>query len=139
MDLDYAGCKDTRKSIKGNIFVVVGGPVFWESKHQETVVLSTVESEYMAFTCATAQVLWVLKFFTKVGLPQCTPIIVHTDINKFIINSTIDKHRCQTKYIDIKYHFVKEHTKKGEILFSYIPLSNNLANLFTKPLPYDTI
>ena len=139
MDLDYAGYKGTRKSTKGNIFIVVGGSVSWESKCQEIVVLSTVESKYMAFTHATAQALLVLKFFTEVGLPQHTPIIVHADNNGSIINSTTDKHHCQTKHINVKYHFVKEHTKKGEILFSYIPSSNNLADLFTKPLPCNTI
>ena len=32
------------------MFFVGGGLVSWASKHQETVALSTVEAEYMAFT-----------------------------------------------------------------------------------------
>ena len=27
VDLDYVGCKDTRQSTEGNIFMVAGGPV----------------------------------------------------------------------------------------------------------------
>ena len=34
-------------SIECNIFFVAGRPVFWKSKRQETVALSTVEAGYM--------------------------------------------------------------------------------------------
>jgi len=54
---DFAGCKESRQSTKGNIFIVAGRPVSWESKHQETVVLSTVKAKYMAFTRATSQAI----------------------------------------------------------------------------------
>ena len=57
VDSNYAGCKDTRQSTEGNIFMVAEGPVSWESKRQDTVALSTVEAEYMVFTKATTQAL----------------------------------------------------------------------------------
>ena len=69
VDSDYAGCKDMCQSIEGNIFIVAGGLVLWESKWQKIVTLSIVEVEYMAFTRATAQVLYLTKFFNKIGLP----------------------------------------------------------------------
>jgi len=40
VDSDFAGCKDTRRSTEGMIFIVAGGPVSWESKRQDTVALS---------------------------------------------------------------------------------------------------
>jgi len=64
VDSDYAGCKDSRRSTEGNIFVIVRGPVSWKSKQQETVALLTIESEYIVFTHATAQALWIAKFFS---------------------------------------------------------------------------
>jgi len=136
---DYAGCKDIRRSTEGNVFIVAGGPVSWESKRQETVALSTVESEYMVFICATAQVLWMMKFFAEIGLPVTNPITIYADNNGSISNSTNNKNHCQTKHIDVKFHFVKEHTKKREIMFTYIPSLDNLADLFTKSFPCKTI
>lgn len=53
VDADYAGDGDTRRSTKGHIFFIGGGPVSWASKRQETVALSMVEAEYMALTRAT--------------------------------------------------------------------------------------
>jgi len=128
---DYAGCKDTRCSTEGNVFIVVGGPVSWESKCQETVVLSTVESEYMAFIHTTAQALWIMKFFAKIGLPVTNLITIYADNNGSISNSTNNKNHCRTKHINVKFHFVKEHMKKREIMFIYILSSDNLADLFT--------
>jgi len=64
VDSDYARCKDSRRSTEGNIFIIVGGPMSWKSKQQETVALLTVESEYIVFTYATAQALWIAKFFS---------------------------------------------------------------------------
>jgi len=139
VDSDYAGCKDTQHLTKGNIFVVAGGPMSWQSKHQEMVALSTVESKYMAFTRATSQVLWIIKFFAKIGLPISIPITIYADNSGSISNSTTSKHHRHTKHIDIKFHFVNEHTKKGEVIFNYIPSANNIAGLFTKPLPRDTV
>jgi len=53
IDFNYTGYKDTRQSTKGNIFLVAGGPISWECKRQDTVALSTIEAEFMAFLKAT--------------------------------------------------------------------------------------
>jgi len=50
VDSDYAGDVDRRKSTEGYMFFVGGRLVSWASKHQETIALSTVEAEYIAFT-----------------------------------------------------------------------------------------
>jgi len=98
-----------------------------------------VELEYMAFIYAIAQILWIMKFFTEIGLSVTNLITIYADNNRFIFNGTNDKNHCQENHINIKFHFVKEHMKKGEIMFIYIPSLDNLANLFTKPLPHKTI
>jgi len=139
VDSDYVGCKDTRRSTKGNVFIVAGRPVSWESKCQETVALSIVESEYMTFTRVIAQALWIMKFFTEIGLPVTNPITIYTDNNRSISNSTNDKNHHRTKHIDVKFHFVKEHMKKREIMFIYILSLDNLADLFTKSLSHEMI
>jgi len=50
IDSDYARDVDGQKSTEGHMFFVGGGLVSWASKRQETIALSTVEVEYMAFT-----------------------------------------------------------------------------------------
>ena len=50
VDADYGGCKDTRRSTSGYVFMMAGGAVSWSSRRQTTVALSTVEAEYVAMS-----------------------------------------------------------------------------------------
>lgn len=59
VDLEYTGYKNTCRSTKGNIFVMVRGPISWKSKRQKIIALSTVEAEYIVFIKATTQALWL--------------------------------------------------------------------------------
>jgi len=126
---DFAGCKDTWRSTKGNIFLVVGGPISWESKKQETVALLTVEAEYMAFSRATTQALWISKYLCEIELLLSRPITIYADNKGSITHCLNDKNHRRTKHIDIRHHFVKD-----QVNFEYIPIANNIADLFTKPL-----
>jgi hypothetical protein len=44
VDADYGGCRDTRRSTTGYVFMMAGGAVTWSSKRQATVALSMVEA-----------------------------------------------------------------------------------------------
>ncbi len=47
-DADWAGCRVTRKSTSGIVFLIAGGVVCWKSKKQSCVATSTCEAEYIA-------------------------------------------------------------------------------------------
>jgi len=136
---DFAGCKDTRHSTEGNIFLVAGGPISWESKKQETVALLMVEAEYMAFSQATTQALWISKYLCEIGLPLSRPITIYADNKGSITHCLNDKNHRRTKHIDIRHHFVKDQVKFGKVNSEYIPTANNIADLFTKPLARDKV
>jgi hypothetical protein len=44
----------------------------------------------------------------------------------------------RTKYIDIRYHFLRDHQQKGDIEIANISTHNQLADIFTKPLDENT-
>ena len=43
-------------------------------------------------------------------------------------------HHSRTKHIDIRHHFLRDHTLKGDISLSFIPTENEVADIFTKSL-----
>jgi hypothetical protein len=47
-DLDFVGCKDSRKSTLGYIFMLVGGAISWKSTKQTIIASSTMEAEFIA-------------------------------------------------------------------------------------------
>ena len=58
-DADFAGCKVDRKSTSGTCQFVGSALISWASKKQNSVALSTAESEYIAAGSCVAQVLWL--------------------------------------------------------------------------------
>lgn len=58
VDVDGSMAED-RKAISGYAFLIDGRAVSWSSKRQDIIFLSTTESEYVAATHATKEVLWL--------------------------------------------------------------------------------
>jgi len=98
-----------------------------------------VEAEYMGFSRATTQALWISKYLSEIGLPTSNPIVIHADNNGSISHSLNDKNHWRIKHINVQYHFIKDQVKWGNITFQYLPSSNNVTDLFTKPLPQEKI
>jgi len=121
------------------MFFVGGGLVSWASKRQETVALLTVEAEYMAFTRATQQALWLTKFMEEICMPQQTPICIFGDNTGAIANTQNDKNHRRTKHIDMKHHFVKEKVVMQSVEFNYVSSSENLADILMKPLAKEAV
>jgi len=79
------------------------------------------------------------KYFHEVGLPVNRPLTIYADNNRSIANSTTEKNYWYTKHINVRHHFIKEHVKLGNIRFQYIPTTENIADLLTKPLSKDIL
>ena len=56
---DYAGDPVSRQSISCFILYVIDVPVFWQSKSQKSVSLSSSEAEYIALSEAVEEVMFV--------------------------------------------------------------------------------
>ena len=59
VDADLGGDPDTRKSTTGYVMTINSGPVSWYFKLQNTVAVSTAESEYYGIHECTHQCLWL--------------------------------------------------------------------------------
>ena len=134
VDADW-GSNEHRKSISGYVFTIAGGAIAWSAKKQARVALSTAEAEYSAAVHATKQVLWTRHLYQELDLPMDTPSIVQSDNQAAIAISHHPEFHARTKHIDIEMHFLRDHVKEGTIDTIYVPSEENLADIFTKPLP----
>ncbi|KAF7127450.1 hypothetical protein RHSIM_Rhsim11G0030000 [Rhododendron simsii] len=69
-DADWAGCADDRKSTSGECFYFGNNLVAWLSKKQNSISLSTTDTEYIAAGSACTQLLWMKQMLDDYGLPQ---------------------------------------------------------------------
>lgn len=45
-----------------------------------------------------------------------------------------NKFHSRTKHVDLRYHFIREAVDEGKITVKYVPMSDNVADVFTKAL-----
>ncbi|PON98661.1 hypothetical protein TorRG33x02_055610 [Trema orientale] len=67
VDADMASDVDGRKSTTGYVFILGGTAVRWVSKLQKIVALSTTETEYVAVTEASKELIWLQSFLEELG------------------------------------------------------------------------
>jgi hypothetical protein len=134
VDADFAGDLDDRRSTTGYIFMFCGGPISWRSRKQRTVALSTTEAEYMAATDAVQEAIALRQLLEELQVRVDGPTQLAEDNQGAIHLINNNAYHSRTKHIDIKYHFIRNHTNNKTINFTYIPTNNMIADIFTKPL-----
>ena len=137
VDADYGGCRDMRRSTSGYVFMMAGGAVTWSSKRQPTVALSTVEAEYVAMSRCAQQMIWMQTWLDEVEIIYTTPGIIKGDSRGAIALAKTTKDHGKVKHIDIRHHYLRELVKSNLINFEQISSSDNIADIFTKPLARD--
>ena len=45
----------------------------------------------------------------------------------------------RTNHIEIRYHFLRNHVQNGDIVLEFTNTHDQLADIFTKPLPEDRL
>nr|GEW44631.1 retrovirus-related Pol polyprotein from transposon TNT 1-94 [Tanacetum cinerariifolium] len=108
--------------------------VCWSSKKQNCVLISTLESEYVAVSGCCAQVLWMRTQLTDYGFFY-KKVPIYYDSKSVIAISCNPIQHTRTKHIYVRYHFIKDHVEKGTIELYFVGTKFQLADLFTKSLP----
>jgi hypothetical protein len=136
-DSDYAGDINTRRNTNGYVFRLNNGPISWCSQRQKSVSLSTTEAEFVAACNATKHAIWSNSLLKEMNFAKDNSIPIYSDNQsaiKLIHNPEFHK---RSKHIDVQYHFIREKQSDGLVNFSYIDSNNQLADIFTKALPFD--
>nr|GEX12978.1 Gag-Pol polyprotein [Tanacetum cinerariifolium] len=74
LDVDHAGCIDTRKSTYGGIQFLGDKLVSWMSKKQDCTTMSLAEAEYIALSASCAQVIWMRTQLKDYGFDYKIPL-----------------------------------------------------------------
>ena len=133
----------TAKSRSGYVIQYAGCPVAWASKLQTIIALSSCEAEYVSLSESlrdTIPLMELVKEINKAGFKVIsTTANVHCkafeDNSGALELARLPKMRPRTKHINIKYHHFREHVRLGIIKIFPISTENQLADIFTKPLP----
>ena len=149
-DASFQRCIDTRRSTSGLVILMAGGPVFWRSHRQKTVAQSSCESEYMALTETGKELVWLRGLLEELGVsdwvkgstvvvgqkePRNDWLSLQGDNQGSIALANRPLINGNSKHIHRSWHWIREKALSKEVVLTYCPTQDMLADFFTKPLP----
>jgi hypothetical protein len=76
---------------------------------------------------------------TDIQVEYDEPIPIYCDNTSAISISKNPVMHSKTKHIPIKYHFLREQVAEKNIRVEYVGTKEQVADIFTKPLPWDPL
>ncbi|GJZ71374.1 retrotransposon protein, putative, ty1-copia subclass [Tanacetum coccineum] len=115
-DANFQTDRDDTKSQTGNVFALNGRAIDWKSAKQITTVMSSIEAEYIVAGEASMEAVWMRKFIDGLGgvMPS----------NKRPMEMLCDNEPALA-------------IAKGEIILKKVHTDDNVADPFTKPMPFN--
>jgi len=110
---------------------------------QQLIALSTTEAEYISLSSALREVISVvhlLEEFNKRNFPihGATPKVTcraFEDNRSCIEIATNHKTRPRTKHLSVRLHHFRSHVVNKTITIEHVSRKQQMADIFTKPLP----
>ena len=98
--------------------------------------MSTTEAEYLAASAAGREAVWLRMFLKQIGFAQEMPTSIVSDNQSSLKLIRNPVHHARTKHIQTHHHFIRDLVHSQELKFSYISTDLNMADVFTKALPF---
>ena len=134
-DSDWCEDVDDRKSTSRYVFFMGHTTFTWLSKKQPIVTLSTCEAEYVAASWCVCHAVWLRNLLSKLEMKQEEGTVIRVDNKSAIelVKNPVNHER--SKHIDVHFHFIREQVKEGNVELVHVGSRDQVAYLFTKPLP----
>lgn len=134
-DADFAGDTSTRKSTSGSVLFFGNNIISWSSERQQSVSLSTTESEYIAASQCVKELVWLKRLLCEILDRDDIEAILYMDnqsAKRLVKNPEFHK---RSKHIEIRYHFIREKYEAKIFDLKYVATNDMIADVFTKALP----
>ncbi|GKF26850.1 hypothetical protein Tco_0082744, partial [Tanacetum coccineum] len=114
--------------------------VDWKSAKQSTNAKSSTEAEYIATTEASMEAVWMRKFIDGLGdvMPSNKRHMEMICDNEPALAIASDLGILKgARHFQRKYHYIREVIQEGEIVLKQVHTDDNVADPFTKPMPFN--
>jgi hypothetical protein len=155
VDADYAGnwtsteANDPKavKSRAGYVITLGKFPVLWKSKRIQEICLSTMESEYISLSMAMRSLVYLRGLLFEVDsifdlhlgdrISKMSTVFEDNAPALTLANTDPPRMTPRSKSLAVKYHWFRSKLSPTTIVVTYVPSGDNVADIFTKALPFD--
>jgi len=134
---DFARDSQDSKSTSGYVFTLAGASISWKSKKQSLVALSSTESEYIEYSEACREAIWLKQLYHEITGTVYHPPRLLCDNKSFQQLVKQPRFNERLKHIGIQYHHVPDSFQNGLIPLEYLQSADMTADILTKPLTRD--
>ena len=134
-DSSFADCPDTGRSTLAYLFRHGKSIISWYSKLGTFVTTCTNHAEYSALALGAKEAEWLVTLFEQLEPDfQPTPVPMYVD-NAGVVSMVLNPvdHKAN-KHIKIACHYTRELAETRVIAPQRVDTTDNLADVFTKPL-----
>ena len=108
--------------------------IAWSAKKQQTIALSSTEAEYMAMTHSRKEAVFLNHLFGDLAIPISNPIPLLVNNQSAIALAENPIFHMHSKHIEVCHHWMHEKVRDGTIQLEYVPTTDQVVDIFTKPL-----
>ena len=118
-DSDWVGSLDDRKSTFWYMFHMGLDAISWASKKEPIVAQSTWEAKYIIENIVACQAIWLRRILNYLNERQEGGTTIYCDNISSIALSKNQIFHERSKHIEIRYHFIRELVKNGDIKMEF--------------------
>lgn len=131
-DSNFANDPTDYISTYGFTFQYCGAAISWRSKKQDRIAHSTAEAEFVAASFASKEAMWLKKVLADFDIPGPISIAVdNTAALKYMLES---EYTPRNKHVGVHFSALRERAILEDVTFHQIATTDNIADIFTKPL-----
>jgi hypothetical protein len=132
VDSDWGSDRQHRRSISGIVFMLAGAAIFYKTRYQPTVALSSTEAEFAAAADAGKAALYLGSILHELGVEQLLPTVIYEDNNGARLMTNAQQPTRRTCHVELKQFAVLQWVEDEQMIFGDIATAHNISASLTK-------